>query len=441
MHTAEIHTNDLVWWTQTTRTHTRWTCTIFTPDKALSKDNKPGEFRNISESHNPCLATSSERTADISVHVTTVKCPVKRCNGSIISEWDKEGKHCPHFSIEISSRLTRDVDNERRNNPSSLSVLVSADNILLIFFIPSYLASCDTRPLMDAHPDASTTSTNGANRYSNADIKNVKETWNYSISLVQDINPCHVPSGEEGEIQTDKLLLIILITGWWSGTGVTGVTCYCVSHYDNSGKANPRHFSSATPPAPIASDPSFYIHNHRPNYPRPFQVAGRWAPMCRCRFATSRLITREGTTSEHCVEFPRHTGKERKCSLSFHRQSYPPSLLNSNPQRKQSLGGYAVSNPRGFWGEREDTTAGGKTTEQRGVPPHLLTLFLSYMMPDVLRCCATIAMMLEKTHVRTHLPVRVIHSCCHSQLCEPKEQDFPTRHRELITCEMSWCLS
>lgn len=66
---------------------------------------------------------------------------------------------------------------------------------------------------MDAHPDTSTTSTKGANRYLNADIQNVKETWNYSISLVQDIKPCHVSSGEEGEIQIDKLLLIILITG------------------------------------------------------------------------------------------------------------------------------------------------------------------------------------------------------------------------------------
>lgn len=156
--------------------------------------------------------------------------------------------------------------------------------------------------------------------------------------------------------------------------------------------------------------------------------------MRRCCFATSRLITREAATSEHCVEFPRHTGKERKCSLSFHHQSYPPSLLNSNPQPKQSLGGYAVSNPRGFWR--------GKT--RRDAPTghachHACSPCLCYMMPDVLRCCATSAVMLKKTHVRAHLPVYVIHSCCHSQLCEPREQDFPTRHCEPITCDMCGC--
>lgn len=102
--------------------------------------------------------------------------------------------------------------------------------------------------------------------------------------------------------------------------------------------------------------------------------------MRRCRFATSRLITREAATSEHCVEFPRHTGKERKCSLSFHHQSYPPSLLNSNPQPKQSLGGYAVSNPRGFWGGKRRHDCRGKDAERRTdrprMTPHLLTLFV-----------------------------------------------------------------
>lgn len=152
-----------------------------------------------------------------------------------------------------------------------------------------------------------------------------------------------------------------------------------------------------------------------------------------CRFATSRLITREGATSEHCVEFPRHTGKERKCSLSFHHQSYPPSLLNSIPQPKQSLGGYAVSNPRGFWG--------GKTTERRATTlAHLV-----FMLHDA-GCAALLRNECNDVKENTCTyssakPMCVIHSCCHSQLWEPREQDFPTRHRELITCDMCGCLS
>lgn len=58
-----------------------------TRDKALSKDNKLREFSHISESHkSPSLATSPERTADISINATTVKCPMKCCNRSIIAE-------------------------------------------------------------------------------------------------------------------------------------------------------------------------------------------------------------------------------------------------------------------------------------------------------------------------------------------------------------------
>lgn len=118
----------------------------------------------------------------------------------------------------------------------------------------------------------------------------------------------------------------------------------------------------------------------------------------------------------------------------------PPFTAQFQPSTKTISGRLCCQQSKGLLGGKEKTQLQGER-RQRGVPPHLLTLFLSYMMPDVLRCCATIAMMLKKTHVRTHLPVRVIHSCCHSQLCEPREEDFPTRHRELITCEMSWCLS
>ncbi len=65
-----------------------------TPDKALSKDNKLREFSHISVSHkSPSLSTSSERTADIYINITTVKCPMKRYNSSIIAEWDKKEKH------------------------------------------------------------------------------------------------------------------------------------------------------------------------------------------------------------------------------------------------------------------------------------------------------------------------------------------------------------
>lgn len=62
---------------QQTNTHTH------TLDKALSKDNKLREFRHISESHkSPSWATSSERTADNYMDLTTVKCPMK-CNNVI----------------------------------------------------------------------------------------------------------------------------------------------------------------------------------------------------------------------------------------------------------------------------------------------------------------------------------------------------------------------
>lgn len=93
---------------------------------------------------------------------------------------------------------------------------------------------------------------------------------------------------------------------------------------------------------------------------------------------------------------------------------------------------------RVFGGEREDNCRGKDDIE---ACHHTCSPCLCYMMPDVLRCCATSAMMLKKTHVHTHPPVCVIHSCCHSQLCEPREQDFPTRHRELITRDMCGCLS
>lgn len=64
------------------------------PDKASSKDNKLRDFSRIAESHkSPSLASSSERTADFSINVTTEKRPMKRCNRSTMAEWDKEGKH------------------------------------------------------------------------------------------------------------------------------------------------------------------------------------------------------------------------------------------------------------------------------------------------------------------------------------------------------------
>lgn len=68
---------------------------LHTLDKALSKDNKPREFSHISESHkSPSLSTSSEKTADISINVTTARRPMKCCNRSIITEWDEEGIRC-----------------------------------------------------------------------------------------------------------------------------------------------------------------------------------------------------------------------------------------------------------------------------------------------------------------------------------------------------------
>lgn len=87
---------------------------MHTPDKALSKDNKPREFSHISESHkSPSLATSSESTADIYINITTVERPMKCCNRRIIAEWDEEGiqsaaaspAHSLHFSTEIRSFL------------------------------------------------------------------------------------------------------------------------------------------------------------------------------------------------------------------------------------------------------------------------------------------------------------------------------------------------
>lgn len=121
----------------------------------------------------------------------------------------------------------------------------------------------------------------------------------------------------------------------------------------------------------------------------------------------------------------------------------PPFTAQFQPSTKTVSGRLCCQQSMGFLGGKEKTRLqGGKT--RRDAPMghachHTCSPCLCYMMPDVLRCCATSAMMLKKTHVRTHLPVYVIHSCCHSQLCEPREQDFPTRHRELIPCDACGC--
>lgn len=102
--------------------------------------------------------------------------------------------------------------------------------------------------------------------------------------------------------------------------------------------------------------------------------------MRRCHFATSRLITREAATSEHCVEFPRHTGKERKCSLSFHHQSYPPFTAQFQPSTKTISGRLCCQQSKGFWGGKRRHDCRGKDAERRTdgpcMPSHLLTLFV-----------------------------------------------------------------
>lgn len=163
-HTEKIHTNDLVWWTQTAHTHTHKTmCTVFAPDKALSKDNKLREFSNISESHkSPSLATSSERTADIYIHVTTVKCPVKCCNIGVLSPNGirrantlQQPLQCSGSSKEIRSLFTWDVNINTRIitgviYPSSLSI--SENNVLIFAACGRDQTRTNAQPRTDSKP-------------------------------------------------------------------------------------------------------------------------------------------------------------------------------------------------------------------------------------------------------------------------------------------------
>lgn len=132
------------------------------------------------------------------------------------------------------------------------------------------------------------------------------------------------------------------------------------------------------PPRPIVSDASFPSIITSPTILRPFKWQVERAPMHRYRFTSSRLITREAATSEHCVESPRHTGEESALYLATHPPPPPPPTppQPSHPQPKQSLGG-PLTTMQG-WGKRGLRDEGERSgdADEPHMPSHWLTLFV-----------------------------------------------------------------
>lgn len=152
--------------------------------------------------------------------------------------------------------------------------------------------------------------------------------------------------------------------------------------HHNTGKTpNTSHFFSCQTPRPIVSDPSFpsIITSQTILSPFKWQV-DRGLMRRRRRFTTSRLITKEAATSEHCVESRRHT-RERKCSLSCHHQSRPRPPSPSHPQQKQSPSGSVVGDP----GPREETRR-LRDTMMSHTCHHTCSSCLCNTMLDVLLC-------------------------------------------------------
>lgn len=177
-------------------------------------------------------------------------------------------------------------------------------------------------------------------------------------------------------------------------------SCVTLSHVNATTQEKKNSHFPCQSPRPIVSDPStssVIIADPPPHrYSHPFQVAGRWGPKRRFCLTTSGLITREATTSEHCVESRRHTGKESALYLGSSNNNYPHPYTNPLPT-STSL----PPNINHLW---EASAVGTPGFERRGKEKEERKSSCSLQTPSrsLTGVCQTWCQMWRFKHRRTH---------------------------------------